>query len=215
MGEEVGATLRAEILNGEIHPGDHLSLAPLAEKMGTSITPVREALLQLSQDGWVIHEAHRGFRVAPLKREDLQDTYFIWATAEGEIARRAAVRAEDGDVYALRDIDSQLRELKNHHTSLALTLNQEFHSAVHTISDSSKLVWFADTALRSVPLRFTEVFQFVPGWAEINRYGHTEIIDAIQAHDERKAEKLMREHFLATGDLLIKQLDQIGLWNPS
>lgn len=215
LGEEVGATLRAEILGGNIKPGSHLSLAPLAEKMGTSITPVREALLQLSQDGWVIHEAHRGFRVAPLNREDVQDTYFIWATAEGEIARRAAIRAQDGDVYALREIDYQLRKLENHHTNIALVLNQELHAAIHTISNSSKLVWFADTALRSVPLRFTEVFQFVPGWAEINRYGHTQIVDAIEVHDGPRAETLMREHFLTTGNLLVEQLDQIGLWNNS
>lgn len=215
LGREVAGVIRDQILNGEIQSGDHLVLTPLAEMMGTSITPVREALMQLSQDGWLIHEAHRGFRVVPLKREDVQDTYFIWATAESEIARRAAQRAEASDIDSLRAIDTRLQKLENHHTTVALTLNDELHSAIHAVAASAKLAYFADTALRSVPLKFDEIFPLLPGWADINRYGHAPIIDAIDAHDEESSAALMRDHFLATGNLLISQLDKLDLWSDS
>jgi DNA-binding GntR family transcriptional regulator len=212
LGSAVAAAVRDQIMSGEISPGDRLALAPLSAQMGMSITPVREALLLLSQDGWLIHEAHRGFRVAPIDREDVRDTYVVWATSEREMARRATTRLTDPDLRKLREVDGQLRDLRDHHTDLALALNHQLHRTIHEISHAAKLVWFANAALRAVPLRFNEAFPSVPGWADINRYGHTPIIDAMEAGDADTAGNLMYDHFIDTGDLLIHQLDELGLW---
>lgn len=219
MGQAVASVIRDQILSGELKYGDVLRLAPLAEKLDMSITPVREALLRLAQDGWVVHQPNRGFRVVPMRRDNVVDTYFMWATAEGELAARAAERATSEGLLVLRRLDSELRELEDHHSTHALELNSDLHSAVHTMADAPKLLWFADAARRLVPLQFDSAFHSVPGWAEINRLGHTAIIDCIDRGDASGARKLMHEHFESTCDLLVKWLDSLSFWesepNPS
>jgi DNA-binding GntR family transcriptional regulator len=215
MGMAVASEIRDEILRGEIKYGDVLRLAPLAEKLDMSITPVREALLRLAQDGWVVHQPNRGFRVVPMRRDNVVDTYFMWATAEGELAARAASRVTPEGIAALRKIDAKLRDLDNHHSPYALELNSDLHSAVHSMADAPKLLWFADAARRLVPLQFDSAFHGVPGWAEINRLGHTPIIDCIESKDESGARRLMYEHFSSTCDLLVKWLDSLSFWESA
>ncbi|MGY3567709.1 GntR family transcriptional regulator [Sinomonas sp. RB5] len=213
MGQEVAAAIRELIMTGEARPGETLRLAPLAEKLEMSLTPVREALLMLAQDGWVAHQPNRGFQVMPIRRDNVVDTYFMWAVAEGELAARAAARVTPEGLSALRGLDGRLRSLEDHHTSDALGLNAELHSAVHEMADAPKLLWFADAARRLVPLRFDSSFHSVPGWAEINREGHTPIIDCIELGDQEGARQLMRHHFSSTGDLLVRWLDTLSFWS--
>ncbi|GAA1994829.1 GntR family transcriptional regulator [Nakamurella flavida] len=212
LGGAVVGVVRDLILSGDVRPGERLGLTRLSELMGMSSTPVRQALFQLSQDGWLVHEPHRGFWVAPLDRADLQDTYQVWARLEGEIAVRATRRATAEQLAAIRTLNGALTELVDHRSQTALDLNEQFHSAVHAVSGAHRLVWFADVAIRSVPLRFNEAFQTVPGWAEVNRHGHTAIVDAMESGDADRAGELMQEHFVRTGELLISQLDELRLW---
>lgn len=212
MGQEVASLIRDQILSGDVKHGEALRLAPLAEKLDMSITPIREALLQLAQDGWVEHQPNRGFRVVPMRRDNVVDTYFMWATAEGEIAARAATRHDPERIQALRKIDDELHQLEDHHTTAALELNSNLHTAIHALADAPKLLWFADAARRLVPLRFDSSFHSVPGWAEINRFGHTAVIDRIEMGDAEGARKLMFEHFQSTCDLLVRWLDSLNFW---
>lgn len=215
LGQAVASAIREQILNGEVQHGEPLRLAPLAEKLEMSITPVREALLLLAQDGWVVHEPNRGFRVAPIRRDNVVDTYFMWAAAEGELAARAAARVTDEGITALREIDGRLHDLEDHRSALALGLNTELHSTVHAMADAPKLLWFADAARRLVPLQFDSSFHSVPGWAAINRHGHTPIIDRIECGDAAGARELMREHFMSTCALLVQWLDSLSFWQPA
>lgn len=215
LGDSVTAEIRELILQREVRPGDRLGLVELATQMQTSITPVRQALLQLAQDGWVTHEPHRGFRVAPLRRSDVVDTYRVWALVEGEIAAHAAARATPADLKALRTANRRLVDLEDHTGGSALELNDELHYAVHRTSAAPKLVWFAQAARRSVPLQFNLAFTAVPGWAEFNRHGHTIIVDAIAGHDEGASRELMSEHFLESGLLLVSHLDSLDLWSET
>jgi DNA-binding GntR family transcriptional regulator len=215
LGRAVVATVRDKILQGTIHPGDRLQIGPLSAQLGISVTPVREALLQLSQDGWLTHEVHRGFRVAPIDPQDVSDTYWLWAQVEHELGRRVAERATPDDVRELRQLDGQLRDLRDHHTELAFALNQQLHSVLHRIADSPKLASFANAALRSVPLHLSETFPSLPGWAEVNRFGHTPIVDAIEAGDGDTAAALLADHYIQTGDILLRELELLGLWDPA
>lgn len=215
VGDSVTAEIRELILQRQARPGDRLGLAELATQMRTSITPVRQALLELAQDGWVTHEPHRGFRVSPLHRNDVIDTYRVWAMVEGEIAAHAAERATEANVEVLRVADRRLQDLEDHSGDSAMELNDELHYAVHRTSAAPKLVWFAQTVRRSVPLQFNLSFTAVPGWAQFNRYGHTIIIDAIAEHDAEAARKLMSDHFLESGHLLVAHLDALDLWSEA
>src|SRR5262245_32352064 len=89
--DEAAAHIRELIVSGQVSPGQLLRLAPLAERLGASITPIREALLLLAQDGWVVQEPNRGFRIAAITRRDVEDAYLVQAFVAGELAARAAL----------------------------------------------------------------------------------------------------------------------------
>lgn len=209
----VASAIRDQILDRSVRPGDSLRLGQLAEELGVSVTPVREALLLLTQDGWVRHEPNRGFRVAPIRRRDVEDTYLMWSTAEGEIAARAATRATAADVAHLRDLDQRIRDADPSDGHLATRLNADLHDYVAVIADAPKLDWFAQAASRLVPLRFPENFHMVPGWSKINRTEHGPLIDAIASGDVETARRGMAAHFQSTGNLLMRWLDSLEFWS--
>lgn len=208
----VVAAIREQILDRKIRPGDGLRLNKLAESLGTSATPVREALLLLAQDGWVIHEPNRGFRVAQLRRTDVADTYFIWATAEGEIAARAATRATAHDVAVLREIDAQLKAIPQDEGRAATKLNGELHRRIYEMADAPKLEWFIEAARRLVPFQIPNTFYQVPNWFQENRTAHGPIIDAIARGDTEKAQAEMFAHLRRTGEMLLDWLDSMDFW---
>lgn len=73
LGEFMLQRLRADIINTELEPGAKLALHQLAKQYGIGVTPLRDALGQLAGDGLVVMESQKGFRVAPVSREDLRD----------------------------------------------------------------------------------------------------------------------------------------------
>jgi DNA-binding GntR family transcriptional regulator len=183
-------------------------------EMDVSITPVREALLMLAQEGWMAQEPNRGFRVVGIRRSDTRDIYFMWGSAEGEIAARAARRVTAEDLVELRDLDRQLRETDSETSGeIALKLNAQLHDKVHQIADSPKLTWFAQTANRIVPFELWLDFPDIPGWRTFNQTHHTRIVEQIGAGDEVGAEESMRQHFVTTGDMLLEWLDSLDFWD--
>lgn len=208
----VASAIRDQITARTVHPGDTLRLGQLAEQLGVSVTPVREALLLLTQDGWVRHEPNRGFRVAAIRRKDVEDTYLIWSTAEGEIAARAATRATSRDIDHLRAIDQRIRDTPPEDGHRATELNATLHHYVSVIADAPKLDWFARAASRLVPLQFPENFHLVPGWSEVNRTQHGPLIDALAAGDVEASRSGTAAHFRGTGELLMRWLDSLAFW---
>src|SRR5579862_7636522 len=106
--DEAAAHIRELIVSGQVAPGQLLRLAPLAERVGASITPVREALLLLAQDGWVTQEPNRGFRVMTITRKDIADTYLLQSFICGELAARAAAVIDDTLLSVIRLIDAEI-----------------------------------------------------------------------------------------------------------
>jgi DNA-binding GntR family transcriptional regulator len=210
----VASVVRDLILSRKVKPGDILRLGPIAEQLGVSITPVREALLLLAQDGWLAQEPNRGFLVLPTRRRDIEDIYLMWAAAEGAQASRAAQLATPADVEALRKVDAELHNRQDQTPPRALELNGELHDTIHRIADAPKLQWFTDAARRLVPYEFWFEFYSVPGWQELNSTDHTAIIDAIEAHNPEAAGEAMKQHYVETSKLLLKWLDSINFWDP-
>jgi DNA-binding GntR family transcriptional regulator len=212
---DVAAVIRGHILTGQARPGEIIRTAPIAAEMDISITPVREALLMLAQDGWLVQEPNRGFRVAPLRPQDITDIYTMWGLAEGELAARAAIRVTPADTANLRYLNARLLELTDPSDGeRAVEANRELHTAIRRLADAPKIEWFAHAARRLVPYDFSFEFHRIPGWWDLNRIGHTTIIEAIAAGDRAQALARMKTHMIDTGDLLVAWLDSVGFWAP-
>ena len=208
--DAAAAQIRELIIAGLARPGELLRLAPLAAHIDASVTPVREALLLLAQDGWVVQEPNRGFRVAAMKRKDVEDAYLVHAFVAGELARRAAAAATPESVEILRRLDEEINSLDGTDEVHSEHLNYELHDAIYAIADSARLALFVTAASRFVPRRY---WTTIPGWRELNRSEHKPIIDAVEAGNAARAGKLMSAHIAAAGQLLLAHLDAVGFWS--
>jgi DNA-binding GntR family transcriptional regulator len=211
----VAASIRSRILAGQVRPGQPIRLNALADELKVSVTPVREALLMLAQDGWLVHEPNRGFQVRSIRRQDIEDVYRVWAFTEGELAASAAAKASLDDVVKLRRVDDEINSLSDAADHRALELNDLFHDLLHEIGDAPKLTWFVEASRRVVPFRVADSFEQVPGWAEINRTQHAPIVDAIERRDSAAARDASQLHLETAGRLLISWLDQLDFWGEN
>lgn len=207
--DEAAAHIRELIVSGQVAPGQLLRLAPLAERVGASITPVREALLLLAQDGWVTQEPNRGFRVMTITRRDVEDAYLVQSYVTGELAARAAVVIDDEQLAALRTIDEEINAHTADDRGFLESANYQLHDAIYAVADSDRLTWFVRSASRFVPRRF---WGLIPGWIEHNRAGHAPVIDALEARDAAAARIAMASHIERAGQLLLVHLDSNGFW---
>src|SRR5581483_10346230 len=101
--------IRRLIVSGEAPAGTPLRLEALAAHLEMSNTPIREALFGLAQEGWVVQEPNRGFRVTSFRHRDIADLYELHAYLFGELARRAARYITPQMLADLRAIDAELR----------------------------------------------------------------------------------------------------------
>lgn len=207
--DEAATHIRELIISGQVAPGELVRLAPLAERIGSSITPVREALLLLAQDGWVTQEPNRGFRVMVITRKDVEDAYLVQAFVSGELAARAAVVIDDDQLAALKLIDEEINAHMQDDAGFLERANYQLHTAIYEVAESDRLVWFVHSASRFVPRRF---WGMIPGWLEHNRSGHAPVIAALEAHDAAAARLAMYSHIEFAGELLQRHLDSIGFW---
>ncbi|MQA87466.1 MAG: FCD domain-containing protein [Streptosporangiales bacterium] len=197
MGEQIAAQLRHEIIAGDLRPGDLMRLAPLAERFDVSITPVREALAVLERQGLVVGRPHRGFYVADLSPEDIEDVYALHAFMAGRLTEHAVGQLSDHELDELEKIDEEIRQATlAGDKDGAGDLNHELHRRIMQASGSMLLLRFLR---ETTPFVGRKTGSDVPGWAEVRIEGHRAIIDALRGGDGRLARALMEEHVLRSG----------------
>jgi DNA-binding GntR family transcriptional regulator len=197
--EEVKAVLLQRILSGHYAPGDRLVEIRIAEELGVSQAPVREALRDLESVRFVESAPFRGARVRQVSDAELIEVYPIRGALE-EVAVRAAAKRMGGDVSALEaELDGMrrakgVREQVEHDT--------RFHELIVEASGNTRLleIWSslqvetrtAITALRTglTPLQAAEL--------------HEEIVEALRRRDTRAAARAIRNHFDHFGRMLAK-----------
>jgi len=207
--DEAASYIREQIAVGQAPPGSHLPLELLARTIGMSVTPLREALLLLAQDGIVVQEPNRGFRVAPIRRRDIADTYVVYGRVAGELAARAATRIEDAEIARLCELDEGMRALGAGEHERIEDGNYALHDVIYDAARSPHLTWFVATSARFLPRR---VWAVVPGWLEWNRTAHLPVIDALEQRDPFTARVAMEAHVLTAADLLIAHFDARSHW---
>lgn len=205
--DDVARYVREMIFAGAAHPGEVIRIAPLAEQLGVSMTPVREALLSLAQSGLIHQEINKAFRVNHISRRDIEDTYLVHEFTAGELTARAALDITADRVQRLNNIDEQINSLDASRQREAEDLNTEFHQEIYRCSDSTRLKWFEAQVDELVPRHFWSSLQ---GWFELNRTGHRPIILALEAHEPQMARLAMQTHLHAAGQLLLKHIDALA-----
>jgi GntR family transcriptional regulator, rspAB operon transcriptional repressor len=192
--------IREQIAQGKLSPGEWLRQERLAAELGTSYTPIREALKQLEAEGLVEHVPYRGVRVVAFSADDVEDIYTMRAALEGLAAAGAAERLTAEQLAALRSMHEQMvTHTGSEHLQLNRELNRQFHQAIIEASGRTylirilRMIWtWSPTMLWS---QFVEpaVEADATDQADDNRE-HGLILAALEGRDAQAAERLMRRH---------------------
>jgi DNA-binding GntR family transcriptional regulator len=186
--------LQDAILEGVLKPGERLRAEALAQRYGTSRTPVREALLQLEAQGLVEVEPNRGAVVRAFDRADLLDLYEVRALLEPAAAARAARRIDPDDIARLRaNCDAAQRAGDDADRQIAL--NEEFHRIIGDAAGSPRLA-VAMRAVAGIPRSFRSVFWHSEEQRAESLLCHRRLVTAFRTRDAALAEAVMRMHIL-------------------
>ena len=186
--EVVFNTLRQAILKGELKPGERLMEIALAEKLGVSRTPIREAMRKLELEGLVVMIPRRGAQVANITEKDLNDVLEVRITLENMAIEKACANMTDKDVRKLELAaqDFQKSTAEGDLVKMA-EADVNFHEAIYRAADNKRLMQVLNYRYRVEYLKEDEAR---------NRLvkEHEEITDAIRNRDVKKAQELSFEH---------------------
>jgi DNA-binding GntR family transcriptional regulator len=193
--EEITQTLRAAVIAGELRPGVVYSAPSLAAQFGVSATPVREAMLDLANEGLVEIVRNKGFRVTDLSEQDLDELSELRALIEVPTVRRIAEAGVPPSVLAeLRPLATEIEaaaargdlighvtaDMEFHLRLLALAGNRHLVETVRSLRARSRIYGLRNLVARDA---------LVPSAHE-----HAELLDLLAAGDSEGAESLMRFH---------------------
>ncbi len=186
--------IRDAILNGSYKPGEALVETRLADELGVSRTPIREAIRQLELEGLVISIPNKGVVVNGVSQQDIDDIYTIRSMLEGLAARWAAQRIDERNLKELEEIVELMGYYtrKNDYDQLT-QLDTRFHGVIYEACDSKVLKHLLDNLLRYVE-RARRGSLKVPMRAHQSFNEHKGIFEAIMKRDAAGAERLMAEH---------------------
>lgn len=195
QGQQIYLRLIEEIRRGDLLPGARLRETRLAERMGLSRTPVREAIRALEADGLVVHMPRQGAVVRVLDRGEVMELYEMRAVLEGTAARMAARAASGIELDELAGINADLAGVTTDPAASA-HLNGVFHETLLGAARNRYLVTASKALQKTLlilgPSTLTDPARAAEAVAE-----HDAILHALRARDGAAAEAAMRTHIEA------------------
>lgn len=192
QGSSTYEQLRSLIVERRLEPGAALSAPELAEQLGVSRTPVREAMSTLVVEGLAVRSGSNRTMVAPVSIEELGHVLDTRARLEGLIASDAARRVTDADAEILERQIMLMDRLRDDYTQV-VRFGAEFHDELQRISGNA----IAENLLRIVRGhvdRYRSLTSARPGRASDAADEHRAVFEAVVARDPLRAEAVMRAH---------------------
>jgi DNA-binding GntR family transcriptional regulator len=192
------------IHSGEITPGTQLNQRELASRLSTSVTPVREALMQLETEGVIQFTPHRGARVTPISPQSARDICLIRSRLEELALDMAFARISPKDIRELEEIQAGIEEaLQNRELARVKLLNTSFHKKLISVAGSTALTEVLEQVYRKLP------WNALPAQydgVENTIRDHRVVIEALKAKDLAAAKQSLGQHILAWGEFLFRFL---------
>lgn len=209
-GAQVAEHIRNLIFTGALRQGDHVRQDEIAEELGVSRIPVREAIIVLDREGWVTNELHRGAFVHGLDENSVRDHYGLLGMLYGFAAARATERGSDEGIARLRSAERALHAATD--AEAVLDANEVFLRQIFALAQSSRLRSMSRLMVGIVPGNF---FALVPGSIPPQKKGITAVYRAVRTRDGAGAEaafvSLLEQH----GERVVTMLRSRNiLWVP-
>jgi DNA-binding GntR family transcriptional regulator len=202
--------LKNAIVDLRLAPGEPLREATLAERLGVSKTPIREALTRLEQEGLVETTSFKGAVVTGYSRQDLLDIYELRELLENAAVRAAAQSMSDEGRARLDRISRESRRLLGgkDQSELAALLT-EFDAVLFDQVRNHRIQVLIEN-LRDHLTRIGQLTAEIPGRIDASVDEHEKIVEAIAARDPELAEQYMREHIRSVRDDQLRALEEVA-----
>lgn len=204
--DRVYARLRQGILDGTYAQGTRLGEVDLADALGVSRTPVREALRRLGSEGLLSTMPNKGARVRTWTASELNDISDLRALLEGHAAALAASRVTEADLRYMNDLVTRMEaataDRDRPDIDLITELNGAFHGAIVAASGNALLPDMMKSLIH-VPVVSRTFRLYSPERMRQSMHQHREVLDALTAGDPAWAEAVMRVHILSARPVLV------------
>ena len=204
--ETIADQIRTVILSGELAGGARLVETELAERFETSRGPVREALRELAREGLVAELPRRGTVVSTLTAHDLVEVYAVREAMELFAAKVVIARATDRELGSLEAPLSQFEGPGGYLENAVHDL--EFHRKLVGLTDIGRLVTIYGQMLTQTMLLLRTAAAASPALRTvIHRDVHRDILDALNARDDRRAQAAIERHYRTAEERLFAGLE--------
>lgn len=198
VAERVAIELRNAIESGLLAPGEKLVERQLAERLGVSHIPVREAIARLAEEGLVTRRPRRVAVVTELTPDDLDEISSLRIVLESFVARRVQARWSEEMETTLRDIVSQMSDAAAREDVTALfELDRNFHQALWVMADHRELMAITSQLRRRMD-SFMRAANNALATTEMHAHAHAHalIVDALATRDPAQSDEVVAEHIL-------------------
>ena len=203
--EIVYEELKRQIRIGEIAPGTRMMEVELADEMGVSRTPVREAIRKLEKEGLVSIEPRRGAYASDISIKDIVDVMEVRQDLEGMAAGLAAIKATKEEKEALKKATEEYRRaVETGSIDEIIKWDEAFHKRVVGCSGNKTLIQLV-SQVQELALRFRYIYYDDFSRFEGQPMEHKDIVDAIISGDAEKARKSADEHISRLKEFVIKE----------
>lgn len=200
LGETIYGTLAEALIQGHLKPNDRIKIRDIAQQMETSVTPVRDAILRLVQDGAFVLKSPRDIRVRALALSEYLEIRNIRAELEGFAAAEAARQAKAADIGSLVSlIEENEKALRAHDSVRAIELNQAFHFELATVAKLPILLGVLRRLWLPMGPLISQVYD-AGGRAMIDH--HYPVVEAIRRGDAEAARQAIREDIFLGGKVI-------------
>lgn len=211
LGDQAYEILRTEIVNGGLAAGQRITERSLAERLGVSPTPVREALQRLEHEGLVERPNRRYLRVVKPSVRALYELTLIEGALRGVAARLAAEVATDAELAAIETAWRRSAEAVDGPPAARMKHTRRLHELIDKASHNEVLVGMIATAVAfdwSHRLRVMESAKEARHLAGAGHEHHGRIVEALLARDGDRAEAEMRHHISSTRRVFLDLLER-------
>ncbi len=187
-------TLREAILRGDLNPGERLMEKQLAETMGVSRTPIREAIRKLELEGLVVMIPRKGAQVAEITEKDIQDVLEVRAALEALAVRLACEKMKEEELEDLRRVMEEFRQAAKEEDVYGMVEKDvEFHDIIFKSTKNEKLMQIVNN-LREQIYRFRVAYLKRFNYYKVIQEEHEEILRVIEEKRVEEAERVATIH---------------------
>ena len=187
-------SLSEAIILGDLKPGERLMETKLADELGVSRTPVREAIRKLELEGLVVMTPRKGAEVADINLQDLKEVLEIRKALETLAVQLACKNASEEDVQKLKDANNAiLKAVKAKDVDLIMENDLKFHDVILAVAGSKRLEKILDQ-LRAHIFRYRHAYIVAMDAKETIVDEHNKIIKCIKDKNTRSARKEVEHH---------------------